>query len=110
MARLIGLIAIFGVFGLLIYFNRHIPTPEEDDFNKKFEREAVLVKTCGLEPGVASASPMKVYRYQEKLWYRDRHRWRQVDAKPENVCDLLDIEKGHESKPSALPPGWTRGG
>jgi hypothetical protein len=103
------LVAAFTAFGLLIYFNRYIPTPEEIEFDKKFDREAILVKTCGPDPGLASGTPLKVFRFGEKLWYRDLNRWRQIDAKPENVCDLLDIEKGHEPKP-VLPPGWSRAG
>jgi hypothetical protein len=78
---------------LLAYCNRHIPDAEQVEFDKKFERASVLVKTCGPEPGVAVAVPMQVFRFEEKLWYRDRNRWRQIDGKPENVCDLLDIEK-----------------
>jgi hypothetical protein len=89
-----------------MYFNRYEPTPEEIEFEKKFNREAVLVKTCGTDPGVASTEPLKVFRFEEKLWYReDGRRWRQVDGKPDNVCDLLDIAKGHEPPPPVLPPG-----
>jgi hypothetical protein len=106
MARFLGTAAIFLALGLLIYFSRYVPTPEEVEFNKKFDREAVLVKTCGQEPGIASPSLMKVFRFEEKLWYRDFHRWRQVDGTPDNVCDLLDIAKGHEPPPPVLPPGF----
>jgi hypothetical protein len=31
---------------------------------------------------------------------------RQVDGNPDNVCDLLDIAKGHEPPPQVLPPGF----
>ena len=92
---------------LLIYFGRYVPTPEEEAFNAKFDQEAVFLKTCGPDPGIATGGPLKIYRYENKLWFRDVRRWRQVDAKPENICDLLDIEKGHEPKPGPLPPGWS---
>jgi hypothetical protein len=102
-------VAFFVLIGVIRYFTRYIPSPEEVEFDKKFDQTAVLVKTCGPEPGIAVAIPIKVYRFEEKLWYRDDHRWRQIDAKPENVCNLLDIEKGHEPKPGPLPPGWSPG-
>jgi hypothetical protein len=65
--RLITLLVVVAAviaFGTLVYVNRRIPTPEELEFDKKFDREAVLVKTCGLDPGVASAVPLKVYRFE----------------------------------------------
>ena len=71
-------IAAFLLIGLVSYCTRYVPTPEEVEFDKKFDQGAVLVKTCGPEPGLATAIPMKVYRFEEKLWYRDDHRWRQV--------------------------------
>lgn len=110
LGSLLVIVAFFLLIGVVLYFTRYEPAPEEVAFDKKFDREAVLVKTCSSEPGVAVQVPIKVYRFEEKLWYRDPHRWRQVDAKPENVCDILDIEKGHEPKPVPLPPGWSRGG
>lgn len=99
-------VGFFVLIGVVRYFTRYIPTSEEVEFDKKFDQAAVLVKTCGPEPGIATAVPIKVHRFEEKLWYRDDHRWRQVDAKPDNVCDLLDVEKGHEPKPGLIPPGW----
>ena len=98
MVRFLLSAAILLGFGLLIYFGRYVPSPEEEAFDKKFDQESVLLKTCGTDPGVASGAPMRVYRYENKLWYRDVHRWRQVDASPENVCDLLDIDKGHREQ------------
>jgi hypothetical protein len=76
------------------------PTPEETAFQQKFDREAVLVKTCGLDPGIASAVPIKVYRFENELWFADRGRWRRVDGKAENVCDLLDIDAAHRPAPA----------
>lgn len=109
LGSLVVVVLIFCGIGLLSYFNRYIPDSDQVEFDKNFERESVLVKTCGTDPGIATAIPIKVYRYEGKLWFRDRHRWRIVDGNPDNVCDLLDIEKGHEPKPGPLPPGWSRG-
>jgi hypothetical protein len=106
---LIVVFAFFVLLGVVRYLTRYVPSPEEEEFNKKFDREAVLVKTCGIPPGIATAVPIQVFRFDGKLWYDDFHRWRQIDATPENVCDRLDIEKGHEPKPGPLPPGWTSG-
>jgi hypothetical protein len=80
-------------------------TREEIAFDEKFDREAVLVKTCGLNPGVASAVPLKVYRFENELWFHDT-RWRRVDGKVDNVCDLLDIDAAHRPPPSEpiIPP------
>ncbi len=76
------------------------PTPEEIAFQKKFDREAVLVKTCAPDPGVASGIPMKVYRFENELWFYERGlRWRRVDGKIDNVCDLLDIDASHRPPP-----------
>jgi len=71
------------------------PTPEQVEFQKKFDREAVLVKTCGWDPTVASGAPLKVYRFEQDLWFSDRGAWRRVDGKVDNVCDLLDIDAAH---------------
>jgi hypothetical protein len=97
-------VAFFVLIGAISYFTRYVPSPEEVEFDKTFDREAVLVKTCGPEPGVATAVPIKVYRFEAKLWYRDDHRWRQVDAKPDNVCDLLDIDAAHRPPPGPELP------
>jgi hypothetical protein len=88
---------------LIAYFNRHVPSVEELDFEKKFDREAVLVKTCGLDPGIESAAPLKVYRFENELWFRDHRRWRRVDGKVDNVCDLLDIDTAHRPTPPEPP-------
>ena len=75
------------------------PDPEQVEFNKKFDRDAVLVKTCGEDPAIAGGSLMRVYRFQNKLWFLElKSRWREIDAKPENVCDLLDIDAAHRAK------------
>ena len=42
---------------------------------------------------------MRVYRFQDKLWFLEyKRRWGQIDAKPDNVCDLLDIDAAHGAK------------
>ena len=76
------------------------PDPEQIEFDKKFDRDAVLVKTCRVDPTIESAPPIRVYRFDGKLWFREKLRfrekhgeWRQIDGSPENVCDLLDVEQ-----------------
>jgi hypothetical protein len=87
-------VGIFLAIGLLAYFTRYVPDSEQLEFEKKFDRDAVLVKTCRPDPTIESGVAMKVYRFEEKLWFRERKtRWKQVDGKPENVCDLLDVEE-----------------
>jgi len=95
----IFVVLFFCGIGVLAYWNRYIPDAEQAEFDRKFDREAIFVKTCGSDPGAAAGPILKVYRFEDKLWFRDRNRWRVVDAKPENVCDVLDVEKGHEPKP-----------
>jgi hypothetical protein len=70
--------------------------PQQVEFDKKFKQEAVLVKTCPGDPTVGSgstAAAIKVYRFQQELWFDDRGVARRVDAKPENVCAILQISK-----------------
>ena len=105
---LIVAVSFFVMIGFVRYVTMRVPTPEEAEFDKRFDRDAMLVKTCGGDPGLAVNAPLKVYRFEEKLWFRDIDRWRQVEGKPENVCDLLDIAHSHEPKPGPLPPGWSR--
>jgi hypothetical protein len=87
-------------------------TPEEAAFQQKFDREAVLVKTCGFEPGVATAVPIKVYRFENELWFYERggpviwsgSRLRRIDGKVETVCDLLDVDAAHREPPDRQAP------
>lgn len=70
--------------------------PQQVEFEKKFEREAVLVRTCPGDPRFASgrtAVAVRVYRFQKELWYQDIDGYRRVDATPENVCTILTIPK-----------------
>jgi hypothetical protein len=97
MGRLFFDFAFFAAIGALAYFTRRIPTPEEIGFQKRFDRDAMLVKTCAPDPSLASAATLKVYRFEGELWFSDRGRWRRIDGKPENVCDILDIEAAHRA-------------
>jgi len=93
--RLVGVI-----FAVSILQGCKEPTADEKAFQEKFDREAILVKTCGYDPGVASGGTMKVYRFQNELWFNERYmQWRRVDGKVDNVCDLLDIDAGHKPPP-----------
>ena len=55
------------------------PDPEQVEFDKKFDRDAVLVKICRDDPTIAGGSRMRVYRFQDKLWFLEyKRRWRQL--------------------------------
>jgi hypothetical protein len=96
-------VGLFLVLGLIAYFNRHVPDAEELAFEKRFDREAILVKTCASDPGIASGVPLKVYRFENELWFKDIWKWRRVDGKADNVCDLLDIDAAHRPRSADLP-------
>jgi hypothetical protein len=75
------------------------PDPEQVEFEKKFDRDAVLVKTCRNDPTIESGPPMRVYRFQDKLWFSEyKRRWRQIDANPDNVCDVVEMKAAHRAK------------
>jgi hypothetical protein len=66
--------------------------PDQAAFEKRFEREAILAKTCSPDPGFVSgptASSTKVYRFRKELLFYDGGVLRRVDAQPENACDIL---------------------
>lgn len=70
--------------------------PQQVEFEKKFEREAVLVKTCAGDPRYASgptAAAQRVYRFEKELWCLDRNRYRKVEATPDTVCEVLQRPK-----------------
>jgi predicted component of type VI protein secretion system len=68
--------------------------PEEVEFDKRFRREAVLVKTCPPDPATGTGpGAIKVYRFQDELWFHDAGVLRRVDAKPENVCGVFQVSK-----------------
>ena len=104
MKSLLVAVWIFLAIGLIAYFGRHVPNAEELEFLKRFDRDAVLVKTCGLDPGVASAIPLKVYRFENELGFDERGKWRRVEGKADNVCDLLDIDTAHRPPPEPSVP------
>ena len=109
MMRFLAIAAILTLIGAVAYLNRRVATPEEFEFGKRFNREAVLMKTCGFDPSTGSGAPMKVYRFEDALWFDDRSRWRRIDAKVENVCDLLDIDTAHRPPPKETPPAKSIG-
>jgi hypothetical protein len=95
MARFLSILTV----AVILLTGCEKPDPEQVEFDKKFDRDAVLVKTCRDDPTIAGGSPMRVYRFQDKLWFLEyKRRWRQIDAKPDNVCDLLDIDVAHQAK------------
>jgi hypothetical protein len=66
--------------------------PKQVEFEKEFSREAVLVRTCPGDPTLASgptAAAIKVYRFQQELWFDDRGTLRRVEATFENVCSIV---------------------
>lgn len=81
--------------------------PQLVEFEKKFEREAILVKTCHGDPRYASgptAAAQRVYRYEKELWFEDISGPRKIEATPEAACDTLITPPG--PKPSGIPlPG-----
>jgi hypothetical protein len=86
------LCALIALFFLLAGCSKREKDPEEVEFEKRFRREAVVVKTCpgdtSLATGVTSFR-QRIYRFQEELWFDERGVMRRVDAKPENVCAVL---------------------
>jgi hypothetical protein len=88
------LCALIALFFLLAGCSKR--DPEEVEFEKRFRREAVLVKTCPGDASLASGPTsvhQRVYRFQEELWFDERGIMRRVDAKPENVCAVLQAPK-----------------
>jgi hypothetical protein len=70
MRLLIILVVALGLGGC----DRKPKDPQEVEFEKKFEREAVLVKTCPGDPRWASGPTsitQRVYRFENELWYQD---------------------------------------
>ena len=63
----------------------------ELQFEKKFDQEAILVKTCGVDWGISTV-PLKIYRFEDQLWFKDNFVWRRVAAGTAQVSDVLDID------------------
>ncbi len=90
--RILGIVAL-SLMAALLLLGCGKPDPAQVEFRKKFLEEAILVKTCRPDPGIASGVPVRVYRFRGELWYDNRADLRRVDGTVENVCDLLDIEQ-----------------
>ena len=66
--------------------------PQQVEFEKRFEQDAILVKTCPGDPRFATgrtAITQRVYRFEKELWYTDVESYRRVEGTPETVCNLL---------------------
>jgi hypothetical protein len=70
--------------------------PAQTEFDKKFEREAVIVMTCPGDARWASgptAATQRVYRYEKELWVEaittSGINHQRVEATPETVCNVL---------------------
>jgi hypothetical protein len=64
---------------------------QTDTKDLEFAHEAVLVKTCGVDQGISTV-PLKVYRFNDQLWFKDNSIWWKIDAGIDQVCDVLDID------------------
>ena len=53
-------------------------------------KSSVLVKICRVDLGISTV-PLKVYRFEDERWFKDNQR-RRVDAKIDQVCNVLDID------------------
>ena len=72
-------------------FEQRPKDPQQVKFEKRFEREAVLVKTCAGDPRYATgptAAAQRVYRFEKELWYLDARtdRFRKVEARFVTFC------------------------
>jgi hypothetical protein len=66
--------------------------PQQAEFEKKFDREAVLVRTCPGDPAYASgptSNSQRVYRFEKELWVTTVKGYQRVDGAPDTVCELL---------------------
>ncbi|MBR1223781.1 hypothetical protein JQ600_02565 [Bradyrhizobium sp. AUGA SZCCT0176] len=66
--------------------------PQQAEFEKRFDREAVLVRTCPGDPAYASgptSNTQRVYRFEKELWVRTVKGYQRVDGAPDTVCELL---------------------
>jgi len=99
------LVIIFGFGG----FSEAAPKdPQQVEFEKKFEREAALVRTCPGDPRFASgptAAAQRVYRYEKELWFIDVTGPRRLEAAPEAACDALTVPGGQTTPSITLPGG-----
>jgi hypothetical protein len=78
---------------VLVLYNRPVPDAEELEFEKKFDRDATLVATCGSDPGLrCPLCRLRVYRYMNELWFKDDLTWRRVEGKTDNICDVFQFD------------------
>lgn len=82
--------------------------PAQAEFEKKFEREAVIVMTCPGDARWASgptSNTQRVYRYEKELWVQaitsSGSNYRRVEATPETVCNAL-VPPATPDKPTTL--------
>jgi hypothetical protein len=106
-----ALVFIIGLSGC----NVDSKEPKQVEFEKKFDEEAVLVKTCPGDPRWASgptAAGQRVYRFEKELWALDvgrgMTRYRKLEATSETVCDVL-VGPRPPDPPDLAGPGWWQG-
>jgi hypothetical protein len=82
--------------------------PAQAEFEKKFEREAVIVMTCPGDARWASgptAATQRVFRYEKELWVEavtnSGASHQRVEATPETVCSVL-VPPAPPDKPTTL--------
>ncbi|MEY9358965.1 hypothetical protein ABH994_001686 [Bradyrhizobium yuanmingense] len=80
--------------------------PAEAEFEKKFQKEAVIVMTCPGDARWASgptAGTQRVYRYEKELWVEvvNGIGYQRVEATPETVCNVL-VPPTPPDKPTTL--------
>jgi hypothetical protein len=87
---------------------RKTKDPAQAEFERKFEKEAVIVMTCPGDARWASgptASTQRVYRYEKELWVEvvntNGTGYQRVEATPETVCNVL-IPPTPPDKPTTL--------
>ncbi|MET4603430.1 hypothetical protein ABIB90_002908 [Bradyrhizobium sp. JR4.1] len=104
MLRLVA-IMIAGV--ALAGCKEQVKDPQQVEFERKFEREAVLVRTCPGDPRYASgptAAAQRVYRFEKELWFIDIDGPRKLETNPEAACSTLTLPP--DPKPAGIPlPG-----
>jgi hypothetical protein len=82
--------------------------PAQAEFEKKFDRDSVIVMTCPGDARWASgptAATQRVYRYEKDLWVEivttTGAGYQRVEATPETVCNVL-VPPSPPDKPTTL--------
>jgi hypothetical protein len=112
-ARMLFLVASIGSVPLAVTglrgCDRSVSDADQAAFEKTFNQEAVLIKTCGVDPGISSL-PLRVYQFNNQLWFKDISRWRPIAAGKDNVCDVLDFDAQERDRQSRrVRDGWHPG-